>query len=122
MVHVINAERGGTGASRTLTIPARLGNITSVVNSAELVGTGAARSRVLAAAHRLIANGNPRLPMMGCPGSGVEAAARLSVTALLIHLGETGVDDIFSGPVIFFFRQSPRPIRRGLIDKLGERF
>ena len=43
-------------------------------------------------------------------------------TALLIHDGATGVDDVFSGADNFFlaFRPDADPV--GLIDKLGERY
>jgi 2-methylcitrate dehydratase PrpD len=50
-------------------------------------------------------------------------AARNGVTAaLLIQLGATGVDDIFSGPDNFFLAFSPNANPAGLVDKLGERY
>ena len=43
-------------------------------------------------------------------------------TALLIHDGATGVDDVFSGSDNFFLAFKPEADPAGLIDKLGERF
>jgi 2-methylcitrate dehydratase PrpD len=49
--------------------------------------------------------------------------ARNGVTAaLLIQLGATGVDDIFSGPDNFLAGFAPKADPAGLIDKLGERY
>lgn len=49
--------------------------------------------------------------------------ARNGVTsALLIHAGATGIDDIFSGADNFFLAFCPRAKRAALIDQLGERF
>ncbi len=49
--------------------------------------------------------------------------ARNGVTAaLLIQLGGTGVEDIFSGPDNFLLTFSPKADPAMLIDKLGERF
>ena len=49
--------------------------------------------------------------------------ARNGVTAaLLIQLGGTGVDDIFSGPDNFLAGFAPKADPAGLIDKLGERY
>jgi 2-methylcitrate dehydratase PrpD len=49
--------------------------------------------------------------------------ARNGVTAaLMIHLGATGVDDIFSGPDNFFLAFCPKANPAGLVDKLGERY
>lgn len=49
--------------------------------------------------------------------------ARNGVTsALLIHAGATGIDDIFSGADNFFLAFCPGARRAGLIDQLGERF
>jgi 2-methylcitrate dehydratase PrpD len=49
--------------------------------------------------------------------------ARNGVTAaLMIHLGATGVDDIFSGPDNFFLAFAPHANPAGLVDKLGERY
>jgi 2-methylcitrate dehydratase PrpD len=49
--------------------------------------------------------------------------ARNGVTsALLVHSGWTGVDDIFSGKDNFFAAYNPKADRSGLIEKLGERF
>jgi 2-methylcitrate dehydratase PrpD len=51
------------------------------------------------------------------------ATARNGVTAaLLIQLGATGVDDIFSGTDNFFLANAPDANSAGLIDKLGERY
>jgi 2-methylcitrate dehydratase PrpD len=43
-------------------------------------------------------------------------------TALLIHNGATGVDDVFSGTDNFFLSFKPDADPAGLIDKLGERY
>jgi 2-methylcitrate dehydratase PrpD len=43
-------------------------------------------------------------------------------TALLIHDGATGVDDVFSGADNFFLAFKPDADPAGLIDKLGERY
>ncbi len=43
-------------------------------------------------------------------------------TALLIHDGATGVEDIFSGADNFFLAFKPDADPAGLIDKLGERY
>jgi 2-methylcitrate dehydratase PrpD len=43
-------------------------------------------------------------------------------TALLIHDGATGVDDVFSGADNFFLAFNPVADPQGLIDKLGERY
>lgn len=43
-------------------------------------------------------------------------------TALLIHLGATGVDDIFFGSDNFFTAFGPHADPSGLVDKLGERY
>jgi 2-methylcitrate dehydratase PrpD len=43
-------------------------------------------------------------------------------TALLIHDGATGVDDVFSGADNFFLAFKPGADPHGLIDKLGERY
>lgn len=43
-------------------------------------------------------------------------------TALLIHLGATGVDDIFFGSDNFFAAFGPQADPSGLVDKLGERY
>jgi 2-methylcitrate dehydratase PrpD len=43
-------------------------------------------------------------------------------TALLVQLGATGVDDIFSGDDNFFTAFAPNANPQGLIDKLGERY
>ncbi len=49
--------------------------------------------------------------------------ARNGVTsALLVHSGWTGVDDIFSGKDNFFAAYNPKADPSGLIEKLGERF
>ena len=49
--------------------------------------------------------------------------ARSGVTsALLVHAGATGVDDILSGPGNFLRTHSPAADPAGLIDKLGERY
>ncbi len=49
--------------------------------------------------------------------------ARNGVTsALLIQLGATGVDDIFSGPDNFLMAFAPKGDPAQLIDKLGERY
>jgi 2-methylcitrate dehydratase PrpD len=49
--------------------------------------------------------------------------ARNGVTAaLLIQLGGSGVEDIFSGPDNFLSAFAPKVDSAGLIDKLGERF
>ena len=49
--------------------------------------------------------------------------ARNGVTsALLVHSGWTGVDDIFSGKDNFFAAYNPNADPSGLIDKLGERY
>jgi 2-methylcitrate dehydratase PrpD len=49
--------------------------------------------------------------------------ARSGVTsALLVHAGWTGVDDIFSGKDNFFAAYNPHADLSGLIDKLGERY
>ena len=49
--------------------------------------------------------------------------ARSGVTsALLVHSGWTGVDDIFSGKDNFFLAYNPKADASGLIDKLGERY
>ena len=48
--------------------------------------------------------------------------ARSGVTsALLVHAGWTGVDDIFSGKDNFFQAYNPKADPSGLLDKLGER-
>ncbi|HEY2472407.1 MAG TPA: MmgE/PrpD family protein [Terracidiphilus sp.] len=43
-------------------------------------------------------------------------------TALLIHAGATGVNDVLSGPDNFFLAFKPEADPQGLIDKLGERY
>lgn len=43
-------------------------------------------------------------------------------TALLIHQGATGVEDVFAGPDNFFLAFKPDADPAGLIDKLGERY
>jgi 2-methylcitrate dehydratase PrpD len=49
--------------------------------------------------------------------------ARNGVTsALVVHSGWTGVDDIFSGKDNFFAAYNPNADPSGLIDKLGERY
>jgi 2-methylcitrate dehydratase PrpD len=49
--------------------------------------------------------------------------ARTGVTsALLVHAGWSGIDDIFSGPDNFFAGFAPDADPSGLIDGLGERF
>src|SRR5207253_6983576 len=49
--------------------------------------------------------------------------ARNGVTsALLVHSGWNGVDDIFSGPDNFFQAYAPNAKPELLIDKLGERY
>jgi len=49
--------------------------------------------------------------------------ARSGVTsALLVHTGWTGVDDIFSGKDNFFAAYNPHADPAGLVEKLGERF
>lgn len=49
--------------------------------------------------------------------------ARNGVTAaLLVHMGATGVDDVFSGPGNFFQAFAPQADTAGLIEKLGERY
>jgi 2-methylcitrate dehydratase PrpD len=49
--------------------------------------------------------------------------ARSGVTsALLVHTGWTGVDDIFSGKDNFFAAYNPHADPAGLLEKLGERF
>jgi 2-methylcitrate dehydratase PrpD len=49
--------------------------------------------------------------------------ARSGVTsALLVHSGWTGVDDLFSGKDNFFQAYNPHADSSGLIDKLGERY
>ncbi len=49
--------------------------------------------------------------------------ARNGVTsALLVHSGWTGVDDIFSGKDNFFAAYNPHADPGGLVDKLGERY
>ena len=49
--------------------------------------------------------------------------ARGGVTsALLVHSGWTGVDDIFSGENNFFLANAPHGDLNALIDRLGERF
>jgi 2-methylcitrate dehydratase PrpD len=49
--------------------------------------------------------------------------ARNGVTsALLVHAGWTGLDDIFSGKDNFFAAYNPHADPAGLIDKLGERY
>jgi 2-methylcitrate dehydratase PrpD len=49
--------------------------------------------------------------------------ARNGVTsALLIHLGATGVNDVFSGPDNFLLAFAPEADPSRLIDKLGERY
>ena len=49
--------------------------------------------------------------------------ARNGITAaLLIRLGGTGVEDIFSGPDNFLAGFAPKTDPAGLIDKLGERY
>jgi 2-methylcitrate dehydratase PrpD len=49
--------------------------------------------------------------------------ARNGVTAaLLIQLGGTGVDDVFSGSDNFFLAFAPKSDPAGMLDKLGERF
>lgn len=49
--------------------------------------------------------------------------ARNGVTAaLLIQLGATGVEDIFSGPDNFLLAFAPNADPHGLIDRLGERY
>ncbi|HEY0566410.1 MAG TPA: MmgE/PrpD family protein, partial [Terriglobales bacterium] len=51
------------------------------------------------------------------------STARNGVTAaLLIHLGATGVDDIFSGADNFLLTFAPNADPEKLIDKLGERY
>jgi 2-methylcitrate dehydratase PrpD len=51
------------------------------------------------------------------------APARNGVNAaLVVHLGATGVDDIFSGSDNFLLASAPQADPAGLIDKLGERF
>jgi 2-methylcitrate dehydratase PrpD len=51
------------------------------------------------------------------------SAARNGVTAaLLIQLGATGVEDIFSGPDNFLLAFAPKADPEQLIDKLGERY
>jgi 2-methylcitrate dehydratase PrpD len=44
------------------------------------------------------------------------------MSALLVHSGWTGVDDIFSGKDSFFAAYNPKADPAGLIDRLGERF
>jgi 2-methylcitrate dehydratase PrpD len=49
--------------------------------------------------------------------------ARNGVTsAILVHSGWTGVDDVLSGPYNFLHAYSPSANPAGLIDKLGERY
>ena len=49
--------------------------------------------------------------------------ARSGITsALVVHSGWTGIDDIFSGPDNFFMVFAPHADPAGLIDKLGERY
>src|SRR5437867_9451137 len=49
--------------------------------------------------------------------------ARSGVTsALLVHSGWNGVDDILSGDDNFLLANAPRANADGLVDKLGERF
>ncbi|MHB8500365.1 MAG: MmgE/PrpD family protein [Candidatus Acidiferrales bacterium] len=49
--------------------------------------------------------------------------ARSGVTsALLVHAGWTGVEDILSGPDNFFLAYNPHADPGGLIEKLGERY
>ena len=50
------------------------------------------------------------------------AARNALSTALLIHSGATGVDDVFSGADNFFLAFKPDADPMGLIDKLGERY
>jgi len=45
-----------------------------------------------------------------------------TTSALLVHSGWTGVDDIFSGKDNFFAAYNPKADPSGLIDRLGERF
>ena len=49
--------------------------------------------------------------------------ARSGVTsALLVHAGWTGIDDIFSGPDNFLLAHAPNADAAALADKLGERY
>jgi 2-methylcitrate dehydratase PrpD len=49
--------------------------------------------------------------------------ARSGVTsALLVHAGWTGIDDIFSGPDNFILANAPNADPTRLVDKLGERY
>ena len=49
--------------------------------------------------------------------------ARSGITsALVVHSGWTGIDDIFSGPDNFFMAFVPHADPTGLIEKLGERY
>lgn len=49
--------------------------------------------------------------------------ARNGVTAaLLVQLGGTGVEDVFSGPDNFLLANSPKADPAGLVDMLGERY
>jgi 2-methylcitrate dehydratase PrpD len=49
--------------------------------------------------------------------------ARNGVTsALLVHTGWTGVDDVFSGADNFFQAYAPQGLPQRLVDKLGERY
>ena len=44
------------------------------------------------------------------------------ISALLVHSGWNGVNDVFSGPDNYFLATAPNPDRAQLTDKLGERF
>ncbi len=44
------------------------------------------------------------------------------ISALLVHSGWNGVDDVFSGPDNYFLATAPSADRAQLVEKLGERF